>query len=269
LVQKYQYVHNGNGVKEECALLFLGRILYAYFCRVMSPKSISIAIDGFSSCGKSTLARALAKKLNYKYLDTGAMYRAVTLFALNRGFFSQGVLLPDKLAQALTELSLHFEFNPETGKSDIFLNGRNVEKEIRGMEVAAKVSEVSAIRAVRRKMQEMQRMMGAAKSVVMDGRDIGTVVIPDAELKIYLTADPQIRIQRRLRELHGQGRSVSEKEVAENVKHRDYLDANREEDPLRQAEDARVLDNSNLSEEEQLELAYSWAMECINGNDSF
>lgn len=242
------------------------RVLYAYFCGTMSSKSISIAIDGFSSCGKSTLARALAKKLNYNYLDTGAMYRAVTLFALNRDFFQQGELLTDKLVEALPELSLHFEYNPETGKSDIFLNGHNVEKEIRSMEVAARVSEVSAIRAVRRKMQEMQRMMGAAKSVVMDGRDIGTVVIPDAELKIYLTADPQIRIHRRLQELRGQGRAVSEQEVAENVKHRDYLDANREEDPLRQAEDARVLDNSRLTEAEQLELAFSWAMECINRN---
>jgi cytidylate kinase len=241
------------------------RVLYVYFCGVISPKSISIAIDGFSSCGKSTLARGLAKKLNYKYLDTGAMYRAVTLFALNRDFFQHGVLLADNLIEALPELSLHFEYNPETGKSDIFLNGHNVEKEIRSMEVAAKVSEVSALRAVRRKMQEMQRMMGAAKSVVMDGRDIGTVVIPDAELKIYLTADPQIRIQRRLQELRGQGRDVSEQEVAENVKHRDYLDANREEDPLRQAEDAVVLDNSQLTEEEQLDVAYSWAMERING----
>jgi cytidylate kinase len=239
--------------------------LYVYFCGVMSSKSISIAIDGFSSCGKSTLARGLAKKLNYKYLDTGAMYRAVTLYALNRDFFQHGVLLDNKLIEALPELSLHFEYNPETGKSDIFLNGRNVEKEIRSMEVAAKVSEVSAIRAVRQKMQEMQRMMGAARSVVMDGRDIGTVVIPDAELKIYLTADPQIRIQRRLQELRGQGRDVSEEEVADNVKHRDYLDTNREEDPLRQAEDAVVLDNSHLTEEEQLDVAYSWAMERING----
>jgi cytidylate kinase len=231
----------------------------------MTAKPISIAIDGFSSCGKSTLAKALAKRLNYNYLDTGAMYRAVTWHALNQGWLKDGLLFADRLIDSLPGLEIHFELNPETGKSEVFLNGRNVEKEIRGMDVAAKVSEVSAIREVRRKLQALQKQIGAGKRVVMDGRDIGTVVIPDAELKIFLTADPEIRVKRRFQELRSQGREVTEAEVAENLKHRDYIDANREEDPLRKADDARVLDNSELTEAEQLEVAYGWAMETIQG----
>lgn len=236
-----------------------------YFCRSMRPKPISIAIDGLSSCGKSTLAKALAKRLNYNYLDTGAMYRAVTWYALSQGWFKDGLLFADRLIDALPGLEIHFELNPETGKSEVFLNGRNIEKEIRSMEVAAKVSEVSAIREVRRKLQALQKQMGAGKGVVMDGRDIGTVVIPDAELKIFLTADPEIRVKRRFHELRSQGRQVTEAEVEENLKHRDYIDANREEDPLRKAEDARVLDNSELTEAEQLDIAYRWALEAMEG----
>lgn len=228
-----------------------------------SQKGISIAIDGYSSCGKSTLAKAMAKQLNYNYLDTGAMYRAVTLYALNHGFFKDGLLYLDELIAALDEVELHFEVNPHNGKSEIFLNGKNVEGLIRSLDVASKVSEVSAVKEVRKKLQVLQRQIGQNKSVVMDGRDIGTVVMPDAELKIFLTAENTIRIQRRYDELRAQGKDVSFAEIAENLKHRDYIDAHREEDPLRQAEDAIVLDNSSLSEVEQLHIALAWAKEKI------
>lgn len=230
----------------------------------MKSDRISIAIDGYSSCGKSTLAKALAKQLNYNYLDTGAMYRAVTLHALNNGFFKDNLLYVEQLVASLDDIELHFEVNPQTGKSEIFLNDKNVEGLIRSMDVAAKVSEVSAIREVRSKLHVLQRAIGKKKGVVMDGRDIGTVVMPDAELKIFLTADNDIRVQRRYAELRAQGKDVSFAEVAENLKHRDYIDANRVEDPLRQAEDARVLDNSELTEAEQLQIALEWTQEAVD-----
>lgn len=230
----------------------------------MKSDRISIAIDGYSSCGKSTLAKALAKQLNYNYLDTGAMYRAVTLHALNNGFFKDNLLYVEQLVASLDDIELHFEVNPQTGKSEIFLNDKNVEGLIRSMDVAAKVSEVSAIREVRSKLHVLQRAIGKKKGVVMDGRDIGTVVMPDAELKIFLTADNDIRVQRRYAELRAQGKDVSFAEIAENLKHRDYIDANRVEDPLRQAEDARVLDNSELTEAEQLQIALEWTQEAAD-----
>lgn len=226
-------------------------------------KHISIAIDGYSSCGKSTLAKAMAKRLNYNYLDTGAMYRAVTLHALRMGYFKDSLLYKEQLIQDLPHIELHFELNPQSGKSEIFLNGKNVESEIRGLDVASKVSEVSAVKEVRKMLQVAQRSIGAKKAVVMDGRDIGTVVMPDAELKIFLTADKAIRVQRRFAELRAQGKDVSLSEIAENLAHRDYIDAHREEDPLRQAEDAVVLDNTELSEDEQLQIALDWAGKAI------
>lgn len=232
----------------------------------MKPTSISIAIDGYSSCGKSTLAKAIAKQLNYNYLDTGAMYRAVTLYAINHGFFKDDLLYVDQLVGSLDEIELHFEVNPESGKSEIFLNGKNVEGLIRALDVASKVSEVSAIKEVRTKLHILQMAIGKKKAVVMDGRDIGTVVMPDAELKIFLTAENDIRVQRRYAELRAQGKDVSFAEIAENLKHRDYIDANRVEDPLRQADDARVLDNSELTEAEQLQIAMDWAREQIEAS---
>ena len=233
------------------------------FGPIMNPARISIAIDGYSSCGKSTLAKQLAKQLNYNYLDTGAMYRAVTLYAINNGFFKDDLLYVDQLVGSLGDIELHFEVNPQSGKSEIYLNGKNVEGIIRSLEVAAKVSEVSAVKEVRTKLHVLQTAIGRRKAVVMDGRDIGTVVMPDAELKIFLTADNDIRVQRRYAELRAQGKDVSLAEIMENLKHRDYIDANRVEDPLRQAEDARVLDNSDLNEAEQLQIALGWAREAM------
>lgn len=224
---------------------------------------ISIAIDGFSSCGKSTLAKALAGRLHYHYLDTGAMYRAVTLFAMKEGLVKDGLLYVDEIGQRLDEIEIRFERNRESGRSDVLLNGKNVEKEIRTQEVAALVSPVSAIQAVRRKLQKSQREMAARKGVVMDGRDIGTVVMPDAELKIFMTADTEVRVMRRFEELRSKGQDVSIDQVRENLKKRDLIDSTRVEDPLRQAEDAVVLDNSDLSPDQQLELALGWALRAI------
>lgn len=225
---------------------------------------ISIAIDGFSSCGKSTLAKALAHKLNYNYLDTGAMYRAVTLYAMDKKMYTDGALNKTQLIHSLPDIFLHFEVSPLSGKSEIYLNNVNVESRIRSLEVARFVSEVSTIPDVRRKLQSMQREIGRTKGVVMDGRDIGTVVMPDAELKIFMTAENDIRAARRYAELKSQGKTISMNEVYENLRQRDYIDSNRVEDPLRKADDALVLDNSNLSEEQQLQLAYSWAIDKIN-----
>jgi len=227
-------------------------------------KKISIAIDGYSSCGKSTLAKALARKLHYNYLDTGAMYRAVTLHAIKEGFFKDDLLYVDNLIDSLQNIELHFEYNQEHHRSEIFLNGKNVETEIRQLEVASKVSEVSAVPEVRKKLQHLQREIGKNKAVVMDGRDIGTVVIPDAELKIFMTADEEIRTKRRFEELRAQGKDLTMNEVRENLKHRDYIDTHRAEDPLRQAEDALLLDNSKINQEEQLTLVLGWVDEILS-----
>jgi len=224
---------------------------------------ISIAIDGFSSCGKSTLAKALANKLHYHYLDTGAMYRAVTLFAMKEGLVKDGLLFVDEISRRLDEIEITFERNRETGRSDVVLNGKNVEKEIRSQDVASLVSPVSAIQAVRRKLHVSQRKMAEKKGVVMDGRDIGTVVMPDAELKIFMTADTEVRVQRRFEEQRAKGQDVSIDQVRENLKTRDLIDSTRVEDPLRQAEDAIVLDNSDLTPEEQLQMALGWALKAI------
>jgi cytidylate kinase len=226
----------------------------------MSNKII-IAIDGFSSCGKSTLAKALAAKLAYVFIDTGAMYRAIALY-----FKRNNIDLTNQEAvdNGLAQIKLHFEYNPNTLKSDMYLNGENVELLIREMGVSNMVSEVAAIGAVRDFAVAQQQAMGNQKGIVMDGRDIGTVVFPNAALKIFVTADPAIRAQRRFLELKATNPAITMEEVAENLAHRDLIDSTRVHSPLKQAEDAMVLDNSNISREEQLKLALTWALEKIN-----
>ncbi len=217
-------------------------------------QNITIAIDGFSSCGKSTLAKALAHKLNYKYIDTGAMYRAVTLFAIRKGWIdAEKNITTEALIAALPEIELGFVNNPETHHSDITLNGENVEHEIRLMPVSAVVSKVSSIKEVREKMVSQQRQMGKRKGVVMDGRDIGTNVFPKAELKLFMTADPEVRARRRADEYSSKGQYFSLDEIQHNLQQRDQEDLNRKENPLIKADDAVVLDNSDLSREQQLE----------------
>lgn len=216
-------------------------------------KKITIAVDGFSSSGKSTMAKDLAKKIGYIYIDTGAMYRAVTLYSLRQKFLSsQGVNEP-LLQKAMKEIVITFHPNEQTGRPDTYLNGENVEKEIRGMEVADHVSTIAALGFVRRELVKKQQAMGKEKGVVMDGRDIGTVVFPDAELKIFVTASPEVRAQRRVDELLGKGESISYEEVLANVKKRDHIDSTRQESPLRQADDALVLDNSHMTIPEQMD----------------
>lgn len=216
-------------------------------------KKIIIAIDGVSSTGKSTMAKDLAKELGYTYIDTGAMYRAVTLYSIQHGLFADGKIDEAKLQAVMNGIDISFRFNPETGRPDTYLNGVKVEKEIRGMEVASRVSLIAALGFVRCAMVAKQQEMGTAKGIVMDGRDIGTVVFPDAELKIYVTASPEVRAQRRLDELKAKGEAASFDEVLENVKMRDHIDMTRAESPLRKADDAFELDNSNLTIAQQKE----------------
>lgn len=223
-------------------------------------KKIIIAIDGFSSCGKSTLAKALATKLEYVFIDTGAMYRSIALY-----FMRNNIAFDDQAAieSALLNIKLHFEFNSLTQKSDIYLNNENVESLIREMKVSSKVSEVAAIAAVRDFAVAQQQAMGIDKGIVMDGRDIGTVVFPQAELKLFVTADPLIRANRRLLELKATDPNITLEEVAENLQHRDLIDSTREHSPLKQADDALVLDNSHITKEQQFEIALQWAKERI------
>ena len=223
------------------------------------PRKIVIAIDGFSSCGKSTFAKAIAAKMGYIFIDTGAMYRAVTLYALEHGAIRSGIVDEEAVVRLLPEMTISFRFNPERGASDIYVNGDRVEGKIRTIEVSNCVSAVSAIAEVRQKLVAMQQEMGRKRGVVMDGRDIGTVVFPDAELKIFMTADPRVRAQRRYDELTAKGDAVSLEEIEQNVRDRDYQDMHRAISPLRQAEDAIVLDNSAMTVEEQME----WVMERI------
>jgi cytidylate kinase len=220
-------------------------------------KKINIAIDGYSSCGKGTLAKALAKSLDYVFIDSGAMYRAVTLHMLRNH-----VNVEDERAveQALEQVQVGFVKNAAQ-QSEVTLNGTSVESEIRTIEVAAKVSEVAKIQSVRTKMVALQQAIGQNKGVVMDGRDIGTVVFPDAELKIFMTASQEVRAMRRFEELKAKGDEVTLDEVAANLKHRDTIDASRENSPLTLTSDYRVLDNSDLSREEQFALAMSWVTE--------
>ncbi len=220
-----------------------------------------IAIDGYSSSGKSTLAKDLAKELSYKYIDTGAMYRAVTLFALEHGIIdTKGEAVDEsKLKELIDEIHISFTRNPENGKQEVLLNGEHVESKIRGMEVSSWVSQVSALGFVRSKMVELQQKMGNEGGIVMDGRDIGTVVFPEAHIKIFMNADAKARAQRRFAELQEQGREVAYDEVEKNIKERDYLDENRSESPLRRADDAVNLDNSHMSRQEQ----FRWAMNLV------
>lgn len=226
-------------------------------------KKITIAIDGFSSTGKSTLAKQLAKKLEYVYVDTGAMYRAVTLFAMKSGFVEAGEVDEDALVRSLGDIELNFIFNSELGYAEMYLNGENVEKEIRTMPVSKNVSQVSVIAAVREKLVAMQQAMGVDKGLVMDGRDIGTVVFPDAELKIFMTASPEKRAVRRYKELLDRGENVVYADILENVEKRDYIDSNRAISPLKRAEDAIEFDNSDLGLEDQFQRIYEHSLRVI------
>lgn len=214
-------------------------------------KKITIAIDGFSSTGKSTLAKQLAKHLGYVYVDTGAMYRAVALFAMQKGYISASNFDKQALINELQNIKLHFEFNADLGFAEMFLNYINVEKEIRTIEVSSFVSKVAEVSEVRAKLVEQQKEMGKNKAIVMDGRDIGTVVFPEAELKIFMTASAETRAQRRFDELQAKGDNVSFEEVLKNVQERDYIDTHRDDSPLVIADDAIEIDNSYLSREEQ------------------
>ncbi len=218
---------------------------------------IIIAVDGFSSCGKSTFAKAIAARLGYIFIDTGAMYRAVTLYALEHGAIRSGIVDEESVVKLLDDISITFRFNPERGASDIYVNGDRVEGKIRTIEVSNCVSRVSAIPEVRRKLVAMQQEMGRRRGVVMDGRDIGTVVFPDAELKLFMTADTAVRACRRYKELTGKGMSVTMEEVEHNIRERDKADMSRAVSPLRRADDAIVLDNSHMTVDEQM----AWFME--------
>ncbi len=221
-------------------------------------KKIVIAIDGFSSCGKSTLAKQLAKELNYVFVDSGAMYRAITLYFLRHNVDLKNEAIVEN---NLKNISLSFVFNEAEGKSDMYLNGENVEKKIREMEVSNNVSEVSIIKAVREFAVAQQQKMGEQKGIVMDGRDIGTTVFPNAELKIFVTADADVRTQRRFLEIKDKQQNISLEEIKENLLKRDRIDSTRQISPLRQADDAIVLNNSFLTREQQLNIALNWAKE--------
>jgi CMP/dCMP kinase len=228
-------------------------------------KKITIAIDGYSSTGKSTLAKQLATTLGYVYVDTGAMYRAVTLFAMESGFISAGQLNKEGLIASLETIKLNFVFNPAVGFGEMYLNGRHVEDDIRRLDVSNLVSHIAEVSEVRAKLVEQQKQMGADKGIVMDGRDIGTVVFPDAELKIFMTSSPDTRAQRRFDELAGKGQSVSFEEVLKNVRDRDYIDTHRQDSPLRKADDAVEIDNSYLNREEQFQIVFDLAQNIIAG----
>ncbi|MBO4444079.1 MAG: (d)CMP kinase [Bacteroidaceae bacterium] len=220
-------------------------------------KKIIIAIDGHSSCGKSTMAKDLASKIGYTYIDTGAMYRAVTYYGLTHDMFEEdGTIRLEQLEAAMDDIHISFVFNEETRRPDTYLNGEYIEDKIRGMEVSAHVSPIATVGFVRTAMVAQQQEMGKQKGIVMDGRDIGTVVFPEAELKVFVTASAEVRAQRRYDELKGKGQEASFEEILENVKERDRIDSSREISPLRQADDAILLDNSNLTIPEQNEWLY-------------
>lgn len=224
-------------------------------------KKIVIAIDGYSSCGKSTMAKDLAREVGYIYVDTGAMYRAVTLFAMRNGVFdAEGNIDEARLKALLPDVKLTFKLNSETKLPEVCLNGECVERDIRTLEVSQHVSPIAALPFVREKLVEQQQAMGKEKGIVMDGRDIGTVVFPDAELKIFVTASAEIRAQRRFKELEAKGMPANFDEILQNVEQRDYIDTHRETSPLRQADDALVLDNSHLTIADQK----VWLMEKFN-----
>ena len=215
-------------------------------------RKITIAIDGYSSCGKSTMAKDLAREIGYIYVDTGAMYRSVTLFAMRNNLFDEdGSIKTDELKDRMGEINISFKLNSETGRPDTYLNGELVEKEIRSMDVSARVSKIAALPFVREALVAQQQAMGKEKGIIMDGRDIGTVVFPDAELKIFVTASAEVRAQRRYDELKAKGMPADFDDILKNVKERDYIDSHRETSPLRKADDALELDNSHMTIEEQ------------------
>ena len=223
-------------------------------------KKITIAIDGFSSCGKSTMAKDLAREIGYIYIDSGAMYRAVTLYCIENSLVDGKEINTDKLREAMKDIRISFQLNAETGRPDTYLNGVNVESKIRTMEVSSLVSPVATLDFVREAMVAQQQAMGKEKGIVMDGRDIGTTVFPDAELKIFVTASAEVRAQRRYDELKARGDNPDYSEILENVQLRDHIDQTREVSPLKQADDALLLDNSNLTREEQME----WLIDKFN-----
>lgn len=223
-------------------------------------KKITIAIDGFSSCGKSTMAKDLAREIGYIYIDSGAMYRAVTLYSIENGIFQGERIDAERLQKEIGSIRISFQLNQETGRPDTYLNGVNVEDKIRGIAVSSRVSPIAALGFVREAMVAQQQEMGKSKGIVMDGRDIGTTVFPDAELKIFVTATPEIRAQRRYDELKAKGQEASFNEILENVKQRDYIDQNREVSPLRKADDALLLDNTNMTIPQQK----AWLQEQFN-----
>jgi len=224
-----------------------------------ADEKLTIAIDGFSSCGKSTMAKSLAKELDYTYVDSGAMYRAVTLYCMDNNLVNEHKIEEELLKQKIKDIHIEFVPNTETGQADTYLNGKNVEEKIRQIEVSKLVSPVSKLAFVRKALVDLQRKISEGKGVVMDGRDIGTVVFPNADLKIFMTADVEIRAQRRYDELVSKNHKVSIREISDNISQRDFIDSNREESPLRQAEDAVVLDNSDLNRQEQL----NWILDLI------
>lgn len=225
----------------------------------MNSKKIIIAIDGHSSCGKSTVAKQIAKHFHYRFIDTGAMYRAVTLFALRNNLAFSGQVDAAGLVSKLNEIHIDFKFNEQTGISDVWLNGENVEQEIRQLPVSNHVSPVATIKEVRQAMVAQQQAMGREKGIVMDGRDIGTVVFPNAELKLFMTASAEIRAKRRFDELQAKGETVDFADILQNVTERDRIDSTRAESPLIQAPDAIVLDNSHITRDEQLQ----WAIQLV------
>jgi cytidylate kinase len=229
-------------------------------------KKLIIAIDGYSSCGKSTFAKMIAKELNYLYIDSGAMYRAVTLYCMRRGFIGEGKLDLAGIVQELGDIHIEFVYNPDIAEYETFLNSGNVEKEIRGIEVSAYVSSISKIPDVRARMVELQRQIGVFKGIVMDGRDIGTVVFPDADLKIFMTASVDIRAKRRYDELIGKGVSVNPEEIRRNIVARDITDENRDISPLRRADDAVLLDNTRMTVEEQMDWVHRLIEDKVNGS---
>ena len=249
---------HGRQVNRHFSLPF--KAAYFYFCLLRMAKKIIITIDGWSSCGKSTLAKQLAKELSYVYVDSGAMYRAITLYFLRNNIdFAE----KKEVKEALKSIALEFVFNPKSNSSEIFLNEENVEYLIRDLIIAEKVSDVAAIKEVREFAVAQQQQMGTKKGIVMDGRDIGTIVFPKAELKIFMTADNAVRVQRRFKELYEKNPNVTIEEVKDNLEMRDYIDSHREVSPLRKAKDAIGLDNTNVTEKEQFSRALEWAKKII------
>ena len=224
-------------------------------------KKIIITIDGYSSCGKSTLAKQVAKELNYVFVDSGAMYRAITFYFIQNNLNREN---PDDVIKALQNITLKFEYNHEKGTSDILINGENIESQIRDMAINDKVSEVAAILEIREFAVLEQQKNSIEKGIVMDGRDIGTVVFPEAELKIFLTANPEERVKRRYNQLIKFGKEVDREEIRKNLEKRDYIDTHRKVSPLKKADDAVTLDNTDLTTEEQLDIVLGWATEKIN-----